>query len=77
MGKQAVGAFAVLGYSLVVTAIIGLALKATVGFRVSEEDEITGVDLTEHAETGYEFGDSGGGGIFAGVGKGAVEREGK
>lgn len=77
LGKQAVGAFAVLGYSLVVTAIIGLALKATVGFRVSEEDEITGVDLTEHAETGYEFGDSGGGGIFAGVGRGAVEGEGK
>ena len=26
------------------------------GFRVSAEDEATGVDLTEHAETAYDFG---------------------
>ena len=26
------------------------------GFRVSEEDEVTGVDLTQHAETAYDFG---------------------
>ena len=77
LGKQAIGAFAVLGYSLVVAFIIGLLIKVTIGFRVSEEDEVTGVDLTEHAESAYELGDSGGGGIFAGVGKGAVNREGK
>jgi ammonium transporter, Amt family len=25
------------------------------GFRVSEEDEIEGVDLSQHAETAYDF----------------------
>ena len=25
------------------------------GFRVSEEDEATGVDLTQHAETAYDW----------------------
>ena len=32
-----------------------LAAYKTMGFRVSEEDEITGVDLTQHAETAYDF----------------------
>jgi len=26
------------------------------GFRLSPEDEITGIDLAEHAETGYDLG---------------------
>jgi len=69
LGKQAIGAFAVLGYSLVLTFIIGYLLKVTVGFRVSEDAEVSGVDLQEHAETAYELGDSGGGGHFAGVGQ--------
>jgi ammonium transporter, Amt family len=68
LGKQAIGAFAVLGYSLVVAAIIALVIKAVRGFRVDEETEITGIDRAVHAESGYELGDSGGGGAFAGVG---------
>ena len=65
---QAVGAGAVLLYSFVVTAVLALALKFTVGLRVSKDDEIAGIDLAEHAETAYELGDSGGGGVFAGIG---------
>ncbi len=38
------------------TAVIGLAIHKTMGFRVADEDEVTGVDLTEHSETAYEFG---------------------
>jgi Amt family ammonium transporter len=38
------------------TAVIGLAIHKTIGFRVSHEDELAGVDLSEHAETAYEFG---------------------
>ncbi|WP_141279744.1 ammonium transporter [Pseudonocardia hydrocarbonoxydans] len=53
--RQAVGAVAVLVYSGVVTAIIAFALKFTIGLRVSDEDEITGIDETEHAESGYDF----------------------
>ena len=43
-------------YSFIVTWILGKIIDKTMGFRVSEEDEVTGVDLTSHAETGYDFG---------------------
>ncbi len=56
LGKQVIAAGAVMGYSLVVTLIIGAALKATIGFRVPEEDEVAGVDTSTHAESAYEFG---------------------
>ena len=69
--KQAVGAGAVLGYSLVVTLIIALVIKVIIGLRVTEEQEISGIDLAEHAESSYELGDSGGGGVFAGMGHGS------
>ena len=65
---QFVGAVAVLVYSLVVTAVIALVIKAVMGLRVSEDAEVGGIDLAEHAETGYDLVDSGGGGMFAGVG---------
>jgi Amt family ammonium transporter len=68
LGKQAIGAFAVLFYSLILTFIIGYLIKVTMGFRVSEDVEVSGVDLEEHAESAYELGDSGGGGVFAGIG---------
>ena len=69
------GAIAVLAYSLVVTAVIALVIKVIMGLRVSEEQEITGIDLAEHAESGYELGDSGGGGAFAGIGHAARNKE--
>jgi Amt family ammonium transporter len=71
LGKQAIGAGAVLGYSLVVTLIIALVIKLIIGFRISEDEEVSGIDLAEHAESAYVLGESGGGGIFAGVGHGA------
>jgi Amt family ammonium transporter len=72
LGKQAVGAFAVLFYSLIVATIIGLVLRATVGVRIPDDEEVAGIDKAIHAESGYEFGDTGGGGVFAGVGQSAV-----
>jgi Amt family ammonium transporter len=65
---QFVGAAAVLIYSLIVTLVIALVLKVIIGLRVTEEQEVSGVDLAEHAESAYELGESGGGGVFAGVG---------
>jgi ammonium transporter, Amt family len=59
--RQAVGAFAVLFYSGIMTLLIGLLLHKTIGFRVTEEEERAGVDETEHAETGYDLGTIGGG----------------
>jgi ammonium transporter, Amt family len=40
-------------YSGVVTALILLALKATIGIRVSEDVEASGLDVAEHAESAY------------------------
>jgi Amt family ammonium transporter len=60
--RQAVGAFAVLVFSFVVTCIIGFAIQKTWGFRLSEEDEITGIDGVEHAESAYDLTTLGGGG---------------
>ena len=71
LGKQAIGAFAVLFYSLIVAGLLGLLLKYTIGIRITKDDEVAGIDLTEHAESAYELGESGGGGVFAGVGHAA------
>ncbi|HLS63673.1 MAG TPA: ammonium transporter [Ruania sp.] len=38
----------------VVTLVLGLVLKATMGWRVTDEAEIGGIDLAEHAEGAYE-----------------------
>jgi ammonium transporter, Amt family len=60
--RQAVGAFAVLVYSFVLTYVIGLAISKTIGFRLPEEDEVEGIDGVEHAESAYDFATAGGGG---------------
>lgn len=51
---QLVAAGATIAYSAFATLIIGLTIKHTIGFRVSEEIEIAGIDLAEHGETAYE-----------------------
>src|SRR6201996_5691703 len=55
LGVQVLGPVAVGLYSFTVAWILGKIIDKTMGFRVSEEDEITGVDLTQHAETAYDF----------------------
>ena len=60
LGAQAEGAFAVLLFSFVVTFAIGWVLHKTMGFRISEDDEVGGIDLAEHAETGYDLASFGG-----------------
>jgi Amt family ammonium transporter len=59
--RQAVGAGAVLVFSFVVTYVIGSAIQKFWGFRLSEEDEITGIDGVVHAETAYDLTTVGGG----------------
>jgi ammonia channel protein AmtB len=58
--RQVVGALAVLVYSFVLTWIIGMVIQKTMGFRIKEEFEITGIDSIEHAETAYDFASLGG-----------------
>jgi Amt family ammonium transporter len=54
LGEQAIANGVTIVYSAVVTALILLALKATIGIRVSEEEEEVGLDISEHAETAYQ-----------------------
>lgn len=52
-GEQLLANVVAIAYSFVVTTLIGLALKSTIGLRVSDEVEATGLDLAQHAETAY------------------------
>jgi len=62
LGKQLLGAGVVLAYSFIMTLIIGFAIEKTIGFRVKRDEEVEGIDLNEHAESGYEFASSSRGG---------------
>ncbi|GAA2183037.1 ammonium transporter [Brooklawnia cerclae] len=55
LGRQALGALSVLVYSFVVSYLIALLLKHTMGIRVSSAVETSGIDLAEHAEIGYDL----------------------
>jgi hypothetical protein len=35
--------------------VIGKVIDKTMGFRISADDEVSGIDLAEHAETGYDL----------------------
>ncbi|MBI5637814.1 MAG: ammonium transporter [Nitrospinae bacterium] len=51
--KQMLSVAATWGYSFILTFIILKALDATMGLRVTGEDEVMGLDLTQHGENGY------------------------
>jgi Amt family ammonium transporter len=55
LGVQAVGAFGMMGYSAIMTAIIMFVLKAVMKIRVSQAEELSGIDLAEHAEVAYDL----------------------
>ncbi|WP_405844519.1 ammonium transporter [Streptomyces sp. NBC_01518] len=59
--KQFAGVGAVLGYSLVASAVLAFLIDKTIGMRVTEDEEISGIDQAEHAETAYDFSGAGGG----------------
>jgi ammonium transporter, Amt family len=53
LGSQALASVVTLAYSFVLSLIIGKLIDMTLGLRVSEEDETTGLDLSQHAEVAY------------------------
>jgi Amt family ammonium transporter len=55
VGIQALSVVCSWIYSFAVTFVILKVLDATMGLRVSEEDESTGLDLSQHGEVGYTF----------------------
>ncbi len=66
LGKQTVAVLTVGLYSFTIAFILGKVLDLTVGFRITEEEEVEGIDLFEHAETGYDIHSAGtGSGVLA------------
>ena len=53
--NQLISVGAAVGFSVVMTLFIGLLLKFTIGLRVSETDEVHGLDVSQHGEDGYIF----------------------
>ncbi len=57
LGYQAVASISVLAFSLVVSLVLAKVIDLTMGLRVTEEQELVGLDLSQHAETAYAFDD--------------------
>ena len=55
LGTQAVAVVAVFVWVTVTSGIVFLAIKSTIGLRVSEEEEVAGLDVLEHGAPGYGF----------------------
>jgi Amt family ammonium transporter len=67
LGKQTVAVLTVAAYSFVLALVIAWVVDRVIGFRVDEDDEVSGIDLAEHAETGYELHTATGSGIRTGA----------
>ncbi len=55
LGIQAVAVLTTIVYSFVLSLILLKVIDAVMGLRVAPEDEVAGLDLTEHQETGYSL----------------------
>jgi Amt family ammonium transporter len=51
--KQAIGVVVVGGYTLVVSWILLKVIDSVMGLRMTEEEEVVGLDSVEHSETAY------------------------
>ena len=60
LGTQALAVAATLVFSLVVSLLILKFVESTVGLRVTDEEELGGVDLALHSEVGYSLVEGGG-----------------
>ncbi len=67
--KQIIGAGAVLAYSFIATLIIGKVIDMIFGFRITQDQEVAGIDVAIHAERAYELSDNSQGSVL-GVSKG-------
>ncbi len=55
---MAIGGFGVAIYPFGVAWLLGMAIQKTIGFRITTEDEIAGVDTVVHGEEGYVLEDA-------------------
>ena len=55
LGEQLLAVVATLLFSGTLSFVIAKGVEATIGLRVSDEDETVGLDQSQHAETGYHL----------------------
>lgn len=55
LGAQAFSALVAIAYSFTVTWVMLKVLKKYMGLRVEDQDEMEGLDLSQHGESGYSF----------------------
>ena len=53
LGAQAIGVLAYAFWAILLSYVFLLVLKKTVGLRVSEKEELAGLDISEHGEIAY------------------------
>jgi len=53
LGSQAIGVLAYAAWAIVLSAIVFFILKKTLGLRVTKEEEIQGLDISEHGSIAY------------------------
>jgi len=56
LGRQAVGVGVATAWAFGMSWLIAKALDRVIGLRVGEQDEVIGLDFSQHAETAYELG---------------------
>ena len=59
LGYQAVAVVATLVWSGIISFVLAKIISATIGLRCDEDEEIAGLDLSQHAETAYAYGEFG------------------
>ena len=57
---QVLTAVVAMAWSAGATLAVGLLIKATLGWRITDEDEAEGIDFVEHGESAYDLGTGGG-----------------
>jgi ammonium transporter, Amt family len=55
LGHQILGVLFTVIWTGVITAILGFAIKFTIGWRVTEEAEVEGIDFDQHGESAYDI----------------------
>ena len=55
LAVQALVALVAMAWSAVATLVVGLVVRAVVGWRVAADDEVAGIDAVEHGEAAYDL----------------------
>lgn len=55
LGDQTLGALVAIAWSGIATAILAYVIKFTIGWRITEEAEVEGIDGDQHGETAYDI----------------------